>query len=341
MTISVQVNQAIPVVDSRSHRQSFEITDLDQARMKFTDFYGQATLDQLPQQHGFQWHSTTTVLGSVIATTDSVPQGAQIALPGCADLYVLVVPMSGVCRVRHHGVEDYVLPAQTAEIHSLMRPTQLQIGADSVRRSLIFDRRAVAAHLCSLTGSTVRRPLLFDPLLDLTSSAGARLAQLVEFVSAQLDAPHGMQDAPLVARQMEQTLFTALLELAPHSQSALFGRAPAALAPACVRRAEEYIDAHAAEPIAITDVAAMVGVSMSALENAFRRVRGYTPLDHLRRRRLDLARVRLLAPEPGMTVAQAAQAAGYCHVSYFIAAYRRRFGETPGATLKRTMGLTF
>lgn len=340
MAIAVRADQAIHVVIPPSGTQSFEVDDLDHGRMRFNDFFGQATLDQLPQQHGFQWHTTTTVLGSVIVMTDSVPQGAQIALAGCADLYVLVVPLSGVCRIRHNGVEDFVRPAQTAEVHSLMRPTHLQIGPGSLRRTLIFDRRTVTSHIFSLTGATVRRPLLFDPVLDLTTNTGARLAQLIEFISAQLHSPHGMQDAPLVARQMEQTLLTALVELAPHSQSALFGRTAPALAPACVRRAEEYIDAHAAEPIAITDVAAIVGVSMTALENVFRRVRGHTPLDHLRARRLDLARARLLAPDPGMTVAQAAHTAGYSHVSYFITAYRRRFGENPGATLKRVIGLT-
>lgn len=72
---------------------------------------------------------------------------------------------------------------------------------------------------------------------------------------------------------------------APPSQPPRGGRA----APACIRRAEEYIDAHAAGPVELADIVAAAGVPERTLRAAFAACRGMPPMAFLRRRRIELA----------------------------------------------------
>lgn len=107
--------------------------------------------------------------------------------------------------------------------------------------------------------------------------------------------------------------------------------------PAPVRRAQAFIDERYAEPITVGDIAAASRLSLRALQAAFRRRTGTTPMHYLRRVRLEAARRALLDADPSdeATVARVARAAGFDHTSRFAAAYRDRFGELPSQTLRR------
>ncbi|NJO33547.1 MAG: AraC family transcriptional regulator [Rhodospirillales bacterium] len=99
--------------------------------------------------------------------------------------------------------------------------------------------------------------------------------------------------------------------------------------------ARQFIDAHAAEPIRISELAAQLGVSCRALQLAFRKRFGCTPLEHLFACRLGLARARLLAPTNMSTVAAVAVDCGFVNLGAFAGRYYRAFGERPSETLKR------
>lgn len=100
-----------------------------------------------------------------------------------------------------------------------------------------------------------------------------------------------------------------------------------------VKRVEEWIDAHYADPVAVDDLAAVAGISVRSLQNAFRRLRGCTPMEALTRRRLEAAREALYAASPQTTVTQVAADCGFFHFGRFASQYRCAFGEVPSATL--------
>lgn len=100
-------------------------------------------------------------------------------------------------------------------------------------------------------------------------------------------------------------------------------------------RAVAWMDAHAQEPITMPQVARAAGISLRALQLAFRDHRDTTPKQYLRERRLELARVQMLAGTWTM-VKQAALAAGYRSATQFTTDYARRFGEPPSETLRRS-----
>jgi AraC-like DNA-binding protein len=112
---------------------------------------------------------------------------------------------------------------------------------------------------------------------------------------------------------------------------------PGAVEPAVVRRAVDYIEAHAGEPIDVGDIAAAAGIGPRGLQHSFRRHRDTTPREHLRRVRLERAHRDLQDGDAtrGDTVATIARRWGFAHLGRFTAAYRERYGATPGGTLRR------
>lgn len=104
-----------------------------------------------------------------------------------------------------------------------------------------------------------------------------------------------------------------------------------------LRAAVAHIEAHAAEPVTIQELAAASGLSVRSVQESFRRVFDVSPLTYLRHVRLDRVREELLqaaGPQAG-AVGDVARRWGFAHLGRFSAAYAARFGEYPKETLRR------
>jgi AraC-like DNA-binding protein len=143
------------------------------------------------------------------------------------------------------------------------------------------------------------------------------------------------QASPLLQAEMSRLGALTLLELYPIAADALPG---ALLLPknVHVRRAVEYVNAHAHLPITSTDLAEVASLSLRALQQAFQRHFDVTPNGYIRRVRLDRVRDALRAGDPSTTnIGEVALAWGFAHPGRFSAAYRRQHGEYPRDTLRR------
>lgn len=102
-----------------------------------------------------------------------------------------------------------------------------------------------------------------------------------------------------------------------------------------LRKALDYVHAHAREPIGTPEIAAAAGLSPRGLQQSLRRHLDQTPGDLLRSVRLDGALEDLRRAERDETsVADIARGWGFGHLGRFSAAYRSRFGELPSDTLR-------
>lgn len=88
-----------------------------------------------------------------------------------------------------------------------------------------------------------------------------------------------------------------------------------------------WIDDQAPATLTLETIARQAAMSPSALQRAFRAFHGRPLFEHLRERRLDAARLAL--ERDGVSVAQAADIAGYAGAHNFATAFRRRYGCTP------------
>ncbi|WP_295780414.1 AraC family transcriptional regulator [uncultured Microbacterium sp.] len=141
---------------------------------------------------------------------------------------------------------------------------------------------------------------------------------------------------PLIEQQARTLLLEAsLLTFSTTFTDALAAGRPSRPLPAPVRRAKAFVEAHAAEPVALADIAQAARLSPRGLQYAFRAATGRTPMQYLRRVRLDAARAELRVADPSVeTVAAIAARWGFSNLGRFAAMYRGEFGETPSTTLR-------
>lgn len=105
--------------------------------------------------------------------------------------------------------------------------------------------------------------------------------------------------------------------------------------PATVRRAVAFIDEHAHEDLAIADIAAAAHVTIRAVQLAFRRHLGTTPMAYLRQVRLAHAHRDLTRTDPAHeSVTAVAYRWGFPSPSRFTEQYRQAYGVLPSATLR-------
>jgi AraC-like DNA-binding protein len=105
--------------------------------------------------------------------------------------------------------------------------------------------------------------------------------------------------------------------------------------PATLRRAVSFIEANAGIDITIADIARAAGVTVRAVQLAFRRHLDTTPAGYLRRVRLDQAHRQLQVAEPDRdSVTAVAYRWGFSSPSRFATYYRRAYGVPPSHTLR-------
>ena len=107
------------------------------------------------------------------------------------------------------------------------------------------------------------------------------------------------------------------------------------LVPVFLKKALGLLEADPARPWTVREIASACRTGPRTLQRQFRHFVGQTPLEFLRRLRLDRARQALLRASGLASVTDIAAQCGFNHVGRFAAQYRKRYGETPSATLCR------
>jgi AraC-like DNA-binding protein len=93
------------------------------------------------------------------------------------------------------------------------------------------------------------------------------------------------------------------------------------------QRARDILDANAALPLNLAEVARDLGVGLRALQQTFRSRYGLSLRDYLTDRRLAIAYRLLNADEAQISVADAALAAGFGDLALFESKFRARYGD--------------
>ena len=98
---------------------------------------------------------------------------------------------------------------------------------------------------------------------------------------------------------------------------------------------DAYIDQNAAYPLQVADLARVAGLSCARLHSRFMSECQLTPMDYIRRRRLN--RALQLLRHSQLAIGEVAHQVGYTSQSAFAAAMLREFGASPSA-LRRECG---
>jgi AraC-like DNA-binding protein len=101
-----------------------------------------------------------------------------------------------------------------------------------------------------------------------------------------------------------------------------------------IARVLRYIHADYAKPISMEELAKKAGMSVAAFHNYFKVVTSSSPLQYIKRVRLDQAK--LLMAHEGYNASTASQAVGYESASQFSREFKRVYGMTPSEDAEQT-----
>ncbi|CAH0214887.1 AraC family transcriptional regulator [Microbacterium sp. Bi128] len=213
------------------------------------------------------------------------------------------------------------------------RPVEIAFSGRIAGTAMSFARSDVDAAARRLTGDdTLRvRPTGHAPVSDHRLRYWTRTWEYGRDVLLR-----SSERTPMIEQQVRSLLLEASLMTFPttFTESLAAGR-PARPLPAPVRRAKAYIEANAPGSVSLADIAEAARLSPRGLQYAFRTATGRTPMQYVRRVRLDAARADLRAADPSMdTVAAIAARWGFSNLGRFAAMYRAEFAETPSTTLR-------
>lgn len=167
-----------------------------------------------------------------------------------------------------------------------------------------------------------------------SAAASGQLARTIKYLSDDVLPNPAARTSRLLLSSVEQLLATSVLAAFPNTVLDSDGRD--VVHPQTVQRALTFLESNVDRDVSIGDIATAAGVTVRAVQSAFQRSLGTSPLAYLRQLRLAEARAELLAADPARTTVTAiASRWGFHHLGRFAAAYRERYGEAPSETLRR------
>src|SRR5262249_7056358 len=286
-------------------------------------------------------YRTTVSVGKIgqicfVRMADRHATDMVIGSPGL-DHYCLTLLKQGSGALRstetHSAAE---IPADEGVIFQGTPGTVLQTGDKSVKPNVWIPARALHRQAAVLLDGRNDGTPNFNARIDPASGAGASLRRLTDWLYAELSEPDSLLSNDITAAPAQELFLQTLVMAAAHNGSALQRcQNGAAAAPAMVRRAEECMRSKAEEAIPVESIAHAAGCSVRALQLAFRRFRGISPTEALRRVRLELAYQAIMRSDGSASVTDVATRYGFSNPGRFANQYLQAFGEYPSMTLRQ------
>ncbi len=250
--------------------------------------------------------------------------------PGERDFVGVTVPLEGAFEVHELARPGCFTPG-CAHVLETTRPFDLRTPRHGLMLVANLDSALVRSYVEAIDPG--KRDVEFQSRLYESEPRAGSFLRHLRWVGRELQQEGTALRVPRVSREVEDTLAALLAEAC--LRPAHPGRRPAT--GRALQRAEEFLAAHLALPVSLPEVAEAAGVPVRTLTRAFEKRHGVGPIGFLRQLRLEAAHRDLITADPEeTTVTAVALRYGLAHLGRFAGDYRRAFGETPSATLRRT-----
>jgi AraC-like DNA-binding protein len=316
----------------RPVRSRAEVFDAAEMREFLDTAYGvRLRLREKRRRSGPLKHARTDI-GPVIFDEVSLP-GELAASPDPLNKVVAVWTAEGKVSGQCGGLTGAAAPGEVTLLSQPDLPYFVQ--SDDVHTTTVLLDPPLVAGVASGRAGQQQALVRFSSFRPVDYAAARLWKDTVEYlkncVLAQDDAA-----TSLVLGHCSRLLAAVTIATFPNTMApdpAPYDRTDSG--PALLRRAIAYMEANAGNDIALADIATAVHVTPRAVQYMFRRHLDTTPLQYLRRMRLDYAHRDLLTAErPDQTVTQIAARWGFLHTGRFAVLYRQTYGQSPHETLR-------
>ncbi|HIY86870.1 MAG TPA: AraC family transcriptional regulator [Candidatus Yaniella excrementavium] len=279
----------------------------------------------------FEMLTSSLDVGPFTISTLQYSEPVTIATPNYEDFYQVNVALKGSFKTQA-GTQRLVASEAHAGIYrpdvetaiSGWETPCLMLGIKMCRTE--FERIA-SAYL----GTEGPGRIDFSLPLRVNKGPGAAWLASVRRLAQLRNQPWSQ---PLVRDQLIEEAVIRLLGAGQHSHHD--GVMPSAISTSSLERAVDLIETVPEEALTLESIAYVAGVSGRALQLAFRKELGTTPMQYLKACRLDRVAEALGQSAPdGPTVADCARRFGFTHMGRFSADYTMRHGELPSETRKK------
>ena len=317
-------------------RRRFATADPEHAHAFLRGVYGEHTLrlsgvDEPPGFH-LEYDGMSTNRFAV----ERITHGAAVeGLFAPVEAVVVAHALDGDLRIasRHDELRarpgDVLLCGSGAD----MLVASIRLDVEIVRLAPVAVAR-IAAELTGFDAPSVP----FDLSRPVSAARAALWRATIAHLRRDVLGNDEVMASPLSRAAVLRSLVAVLVETFPNpALDALGTAAPGRgrVTPRTVRRAVGFIEEHAGNDIGLADIAAASGIGARGLQLAFRRHADVTPLEYLRRVRLERAHRDLQAADPAqVTVGAIANRWGFPHHGNFSALYLRTYGRSPSMTLR-------
>lgn len=276
--------------------------------------------------------ATATVNGLTLVATSSVAVRIDV---GATDDFHLIIPFAGRStlyadskKYEWAGGEQAVLFAESNR----------RKGVGEARSLLMahLDKTILSATTAAMMGeqeSALRPDGESVRLLEL-NFAGVNFLALFDQLCRELDLLSGNETTLKTLRIDDQFYRLAAMMMNPANFFDDAGQENGSIGASTLDLVCDAARNASSRALSLTEMESISGLSARALQYAFQKRFGQSPTQWQQNERLHLARDRLMKNKIDASITDLALELGFSSHSRFSAFYRRKFGETPSATLE-------
>ncbi len=310
-------------------------TDMDEAKQKLSAAYVPIKMVAAPRTE-LDVSSSGASIGGITASSMRTESGMELHTAETCDAYHICSAYRGRMLL-FGGTHVLEIPADGAlHLWDSSAVTRSVLEPRSRLEGISVTADILHAALSDLMQAPVAARIQFAPRAERDTATFRSLILMARALQAGL-----MGDAPLASAQaaftsLKESMIHLLLQGTRHNYSDRIGQQRSiAVRPRQVRRAMEYMQTYARQPLTIEEIASVAGVSTRALQWSFQRFSQISPMQYLRQMRLAGARQDLLDPAQPPSISVIAMKWGFSHMGLFALRYRAAYGELPRETLLR------
>ena len=268
-------------------------------------------------------------------TREKYKNGISILPTPKESCLLLELPLSGQLQLSYCR-RDISFDHNSTYLIVSDEPIYYQYQENAHHTTVVIDRQMFNAYAQKLVNGQQEREFTWHPQLLCTTPEAASFRRYLAFISQELVRGGSLFNSPLIATEIQNTIFSMLLSVSDNNYLPLETQLEEACLPAYVRQARDYIDANLDQAVSLADITAAAGVHVTTLLKGFKQHYEISPMAYLKQKRLEAAHRTLVAAEPLTTsVTAVATQWGFFHFGRFARDYHQLFGELPSETLKR------
>ena len=286
----------------------------------------------------FYAHHTSVELGG-ISLHRLFYSNPTVIEPVCdGETFISQTLLEGECEVTRSG-ESVIMHQGQTTINSPYEKTRIRsTGATSCLIACIkYD--LLEKYLSKTLEQIIQRPLNFELGVVRDKTVDISWLQTLNYIIQQRELNSGHSSNQHVLRQHQELLLSSMLSLYNNNyKQALNNLSRNTIIPRHVKKACDYMNVYLDKKISLTELENHTGVTARTLQNGFKNNFGVSPLEYLRKLRLERVHSYLNDDKRGGSLKLILQECGVHNTGRFAKLYKRRYGQTPSKSYKHGCG---